>query len=207
MEWLGLGKGKKKAVVEEKKAYLDSKFLHHKIVDFDFVHGVKLPPGVDLNEWLATHAVNFFKNINLIFGTVNEQCTTANCPIMNAGATQYNWYDDKNKKIKLSAPQYIDTVMSFIEKQVNDEEIFSTKYGTEFPSCFQNIIKKIFKILFHVIAHIYHSHFQTIIDLEESTHLNALLLHYVLFTREFNLLDEKETSPLDDLIQMLKATT
>ena len=39
------------------------------------------------------------------------------------------WVDDKNKKKSCSAPQYIDLVMSFTQRNLDDESIFPTKYG------------------------------------------------------------------------------
>lgn len=37
--------------------------------------------------------------------------------------------DDKGKKSRLSAPQYVDYVMTFVQKNLNDESIFPTKHG------------------------------------------------------------------------------
>lgn len=37
--------------------------------------------------------------------------------------------DDKNKKKSCSAPQYIDLVMSFTQRNLDDESIFPTKHG------------------------------------------------------------------------------
>lgn len=45
----------------------------------------------------------------------------------------YYWYDERGKKTKCTAPQYVDFVMSLCQKLVTDEEIFPTKYG-EFSS-------------------------------------------------------------------------
>lgn len=45
----------------------------------------------------------------------------------------YYWYDERGKKTKCTAPQYVDFVMSLCQKLVTDEEIFPTKYG-EYPS-------------------------------------------------------------------------
>lgn len=39
------------------------------------------------------------------------------------------WFDEKGKKTKVAAPQYIDYVMTFIQKTITDENIFPTKYG------------------------------------------------------------------------------
>lgn len=43
---------------------------------------------------------------------------------------QYYWYDERGKKIKCTAPQYVDFVMSSVQKLVTDEDVFPTKYGT-----------------------------------------------------------------------------
>jgi hypothetical protein len=37
------------------------------------------------------------------------------------------WMDDKGKKSRLSAPQYVDYVMTYVQKTANDEAIFPTK--------------------------------------------------------------------------------
>jgi len=41
----------------------------------------------------------------------------------------YAWLDEKGKKTKVAAPQYIDYVMTFTQKTLSDESIFPTKYG------------------------------------------------------------------------------
>ena len=41
----------------------------------------------------------------------------------------YLWFDDKGKKTRVAAPQYIDYVMTFTQKTISDESIFPTKYG------------------------------------------------------------------------------
>lgn len=47
---------------------------------------VRLPPGEDLNDWIAVHVVDFFNRINLIYGTITEFCTAETCPRMSGGA-------------------------------------------------------------------------------------------------------------------------
>lgn len=42
---------------------------------------------------------------------------------------QYYWYDERGKKVKCTAPQYVDFVMSSVQKLVTDEDVFPTKYG------------------------------------------------------------------------------
>lgn len=48
---------------------------------------------------------------------------------MSLSLRTYYWYDEKGKKTKCTAPQYVDFVMSSVQKLVTDEDIFPTKYG------------------------------------------------------------------------------
>lgn len=49
---------------------------------------VTLPPGEDLNEWLAMNTVDFFNEINLLYGVIAEFCTEATCPVRRTKASQ-----------------------------------------------------------------------------------------------------------------------
>ena len=42
----------------------------------------------------------------------------------------YQWVDEKGKKLRCGAPQYIEYAMSYTEKALTDEALFPTKYGT-----------------------------------------------------------------------------
>lgn len=46
---------------------------------------VQLPPGEDLNEWLAVNTVDFYNAISVLYGTLEESCTAQTCPVMSAG--------------------------------------------------------------------------------------------------------------------------
>lgn len=80
---------------------------------------VKLPEGEDINEWLAVNVVDFFNQINLLYGTVTEFCTPLECPIMSAGPKyEYRWCDGVQfkKPVKVSAPEYVDYLMTWGKK-------------------------------------------------------------------------------------------
>ena len=47
---------------------------------------MRLPPGEDLNEWLAVNTVDFYNAISVLHSTLEEYCTPANCPVMAAGS-------------------------------------------------------------------------------------------------------------------------
>lgn len=116
---------------------------------------VVLPEGEDLNEWVAVNsmyifekiicislqvlsylydfpAVDFFNQINMLYGTITEFCTEESCPIMSAGPKyEYHWADGHTvkKPIKCSAPKYIDYLMTWVQDQLDDETLFPSKIG------------------------------------------------------------------------------
>ncbi|KAG0212733.1 MOB kinase activator 1B [Mortierella sp. GBA43] len=166
---------------------------------------VHLPEGEDVNEWLAVNTVDFFNQINMLYGTITEFCTPQDCPVMSAGPKyEYQWKDDGQKKpSRLSAPAYVDRLMSWVQDQLDNQDIFPRKIGVEFPSNFKTNVNDIFRRLFRVYAHIYTTHFSAITALGEEAHLNTSFKHFVLFTKEFDLIDQRELAPLADLIDTL----
>ncbi|XP_065361296.1 MOB kinase activator-like 2 isoform X2 [Calliphora vicina] len=189
------------------KLYLEESVLERKLPEADLKALVDLPAGLDYNEWLASHTLALFEHVNLVYGTISEFCTTSGCPDMTGpGNRTYLWFDEKGKKTRVAAPQYIDYVMTFTQKTVSDESIFPTKYANEFPSSFESIARKILRLQFHVIAHLYAAHFREIALLGLHTHLNLTFAHLTALHRRFNLIDEKETDVLRDLEVALRLT-
>ncbi len=93
---------------------------------------VVLPDGEDQNEWVAVNTVDFFNQINMLYGTITVFCTAESCPVMSAGPKyEYHWADGQTvrKPIKCSAPKYIDYLMTWVQDQLDDEMIFPSKIG------------------------------------------------------------------------------
>lgn len=150
-------------------------------------------------------AVDFFNQINMLYGTITEFCTEDSCPIMSAGPKyEYHWADGHTvkKPIKCSAPKYIDYLMTWVQDQLDDETLFPSKIGkyhivlkywhtfyltfllgVPFPKNFQSIAKTILKRLFRVYAHIYHQHFSEVVQLGEEAHLNTSFKHFIFFVQ------------------------
>ena len=38
-----------------------------------------------LLRWVAVNTVDFFNQINMLYGTITEFCTEESCPVMSAG--------------------------------------------------------------------------------------------------------------------------
>lgn len=169
----------------------------------DMRTAVALPEGEDENEWLAVHTVDFYNEVSLLYGTVSDFCTAETCPTMSAGPKyEYLWADGVTvtKPVKVTAPEYVDLLMSWIEAQLNNEAIFPTSVDVPFPKTFKGAVKNIFKRLFRVYAHIYYSHFEKVVELSAEAHLNTCFKHFISFVIQFDLVDKKELAPLDALI-------
>ncbi|XP_060043054.1 MOB kinase activator 1A isoform X3 [Erinaceus europaeus] len=168
---------------------------------------LKAPTCVLEHSNVCAHpAVDFFNQINMLYGTITEFCTEASCPVMSAGPRyEYHWADGTNikKPIKCSAPKYIDYLMTWVQDQLDDETLFPSKIGVPFPKNFMSVAKTILKRLFRVYAHIYHQHFDSVMQLQEEAHLNTSFKHFIFFVQEFNLIDRRELAPLQELIEKL----
>jgi MOB kinase activator 1 len=197
----------KKSHSKGTKRYELHKYAKNTLGSGNLKVAVKLPDREDLNEWLAVNTVDFFNQINLLYGSITEFCTPKTCPVMDAGPKyEYLWQDETMKKpIKCSAPEYVDYLMTWVQSKLDDETIFPSRVDVPFPKNFQQVVKTIFKRLFRIYAHIYYSHFNKIVSLGEEAHLNTCFKHYYYFITEFNLVDKKELEPLAELIQNLTA--
>lgn len=166
---------------------------------------VKLPEGEDLNEWLAVHVVDFYNQINMLYGSITEFCSPKTCPKMMATVEyEYLWQDPNLRRpISVSAPTYVENLMNWIQDFFDDETVFPAKLNCPFPSKFVPLVKTIMKRLFRIYAHIYCHHFEEITELGLQTHLNTSLKHFVLFSKEFNLVNDKDFGPLEELVHVM----
>ncbi len=50
------------------------------------IEAVRLPPGEDIQEWLAVNTVDFYNAISVLYSTLAEFCTESSCEVMSAGS-------------------------------------------------------------------------------------------------------------------------
>ena len=139
---------------------------------------VALPAEEDEFEWLACKTVDLFNEIALVHGMVSDFCTSHSCPRMTAGANyEYKWADPCSTKYRsptdVSAQQYVQLLMQWVQHQLDDQAIFPTKPGVPFPPNFRDVCGNIFRRLFRVYAHVYHSHHERVVELTFEAHLNS----------------------------------
>jgi len=168
---------------------------------------VKLKEGADFNDWLAYHMEYFRYQISLLYGIIEEYCTSS-CKIMTAGPRfQYFWKDDNSDKpIKVSACDYFRLLMDWIGALQEDEAVFPSNTQMPYPANFPEIIKPIFRRLFRVYAHLYYSHWSKLTSFVTESQLDGSMMHFYFFCHEFKLIDEDEFEPLQMLIEQLNAT-
>ena len=67
---------------------------------------------------------------------------------------EYLWADGIKIKtpIRCSSTEYVDYVMTWIEEQINNEQIFPTSSDNQFPRNYITIIRQIYTRLFRIFA-------------------------------------------------------
>ncbi|CCK70456.1 Mob1p KNAG_0E01940 [Huiozyma naganishii CBS 8797] len=168
---------------------------------------VKLPKGENVNEWLAVHVVDFYNQINMLYGTITEFCSPVTCPRMIAtNEYEYLWSFQRGQApISVSAPKYVECLMKWCQEQFDDEAVFPSRKDGVFPARFcDKVVIPILRRLFRVYAHIYCHHFNEILELNLQTVLNTSFRHFILFAQEFNLLRDADYGPLLELVSELK---
>lgn len=168
---------------------------------YDHKYLVQLPINEDANEWIAFNIFNFHKQISMLYGTINKNCTAETCPRMTAGKYEFWWSSSEKQPIDLCASKHIHHLLDWIQEQLDDEAMFPTESKNEFPDNYLGTCKLIVKRLFRVYAHIYHHHMNQARALREDGHLNSGLKLFICFVQEFNLMSQEDLEPLSAFIQ------
>ncbi|GBG26901.1 MOB kinase activator 1A [Hondaea fermentalgiana] len=205
------GNGEKKTLKPVKKhatmkRQTLSKLTQRTLGSGNLALAVQLPEGEDLDEWLAANTVDFFNEISLLYGLVIDDAAQFQEP--GSGfppGFEYRWGETNSKKpIRVSSPEYVDYVMTWVEDMLDNEEIFPTMEEDPFPENFLDYIKDIYKRLFRIFAIIYHRHFHVFEELEAQAHLNTCFKHFLFFCLNFDLVDDKELLALEGPVKRLK---
>ncbi|POM61723.1 Maintenance of ploidy protein mob1 [Phytophthora palmivora] len=190
--------------------------LHRHIKDsmasgLDLADCIQLPEGCQRDEWIAVHVIDFFNEISLLFGTISEFCTHTSCPQMSAGPCYtYLWADGVQQvtPVSLPASEYVARLLEWVEGQLDDPQLFPDTYNTatssssgECNSKFTRAARNILKRLFRVYAHMYHNHLQNYVALHAESHLNFCFKRFILFVRQFELIEQKELNALRKLFK------
>ena len=72
-----------------------------------------------------------------------------------------------------------------------------------FPKTFQPQCKKILTRLYRVFVHVYVHHFDRIMSIGAEPHVNTCYKHFYYFVTEFDLINEKEFAPLQEMTRKI----
>ena len=181
------------AATDSKPLYLCQPFVRSALIKGSFRTIITLPKYVHPYEWISVNLFDFFHNLNHFYGALAQFCTAQSNPTMSAGVgLHYAWVDVHGKPIYLPAPQYIDFVMTWINRLLDDEAVFPTRASRDFPQTFPITAKQVYKQLLRIFAHIYHAHFPWLLHLSCEGHFNSLFAHFIAFGKEFNLFDFRD---------------
>jgi MOB kinase activator 1 len=208
-----VGEGKKGTLKPTKKhgtlkqATLSKLKHQHTLGVPNLIDSVKLPEGESKNDWLAANIVDFFNEISLLLGLVMEPLEKKYTQPGEGfpPGFEYRWLPPGKKPIRVSSPEYIDYVMTWVDSQLDNESIFPVNEGDPWPEDFQEYAADIFKRLFRVFAILFHRAFDEFEKLEAQAHLNTVFKHFCFFAFEFKLLDSKETDALKAPVAALMA--
>ncbi|KAI5370306.1 Putative MOB kinase activator family [Septoria linicola] len=152
-------------------------------------------------------------------------CNDKTCPTMSAGGTTYTWIDTNRNPINLPAATYIKHIQTWVAGKIQDETVFPTgtfqqapplplpqQVGNDphhwlgkssgFPQRFEVELKNMYKQMFRCYAHLYWSHWLQFWDLNAYRDLNTCFMHFVNVGRIFGLLSERDTEPMQPLIDL-----
>jgi len=139
----------------------------------------------------------------MLYGSVLPLCTATTCPVMSATSKYVYHWQENNSTVQLSAPQYVDRLMTWINTLLEDERIFPSKIGVSFPPNFRDTAHRIMRRLFRIYAHIYCRHLQDVRSMDMEPHLNSSFKHFIFFAQEFQILSTTELEPLQPCIDVL----
>ena len=96
---------------------------------------------------LILQVVDFYNQINLLYGSITEFCSPQTCPEMKATDEyassvpvwklliktrfEYLWQDNEDFKrpTKMPAPEYVEHLMGWVQSNIDNEQMFPSRIG------------------------------------------------------------------------------
>jgi len=134
----------------------------------------------------------------------------------------WTWIDTNRKPINLPAPNYIKNIQTWVNGKIQDQSLFPTDGFTSappllnsandtdnwigkasgFPQRFEAEIRNMYKQMFRGYAHLYWQHWLFFWDTASHRDLNTCFVHFINVGRMFNLINDKDTEPMQPLIDL-----
>lgn len=180
----------------------------------DITGAVKLPPGEELNEWIAANTVDFYNELSLMWGIICDVGVPPMEPgegfppgfqyLRSASTPTAAMLFKNNTNTSCSGPEYIDFVMSWVDKEISDGVLFPRNASTPFPKNFMQSVRVIYTRLFRIFAIVYYHHYAQLEESGAVSHLNTSFKHFIFFIWEYDLVSEAEQEALAEIIKEIK---
>lgn len=166
------------------------------------------------NEWIAANTVDFYNEVALLYGLVEDFHQKASNPLSYAAlAEQYKTYKPKfpgffngfpqgfeyrlkeaNGKVsKPDGAEYVNMSMIWLEDQIDNSQIFPEMEDDPFPAKFiDTYVTEMFKRMFRIFAIIYAVCWPFVVENEAEAHVNTCFKHFYFFMKKFNLLKKSQ---------------
>eukprot|EP00924_Labyrinthula_sp_SR-Ha-C_P006786 snap_masked-scaffold_8-processed-gene-0.7-mRNA-1 protein AED:0.12 eAED:0.24 QI:0/-1/0/1/-1/1/1/0/296 len=164
------------------------------------------------NEWLAANTVDFYNEVSLLYGLVEEFHQQSSDPATHARLVEeYNGYANfpaffngfpqgfeyrlRGGNGKVSSPHgadYVHHSMIWLEDQIDNTKIFPEEEDDPFPPKFiDKYVKEMFKRMFRIFAIIYAVCWPFVVSNQAEAHVNTCFKHFYFFLKRFDLLKRK----------------
>lgn len=167
---------------------------------------VQLPRGFDKLEWLAYHATFLVRFVGMFWlsNGLSQQCR---CPTLSASHNvTWTMLDERTgKKITsknsaaVDARALIENSLKNLEKILDNEELFPSKYGNQFNGDFENLVKRCCRSMYIMVSHVLHAHHLFLSEQKIDSSFIDLFAYLITFVREFSLMDRKDLPALEQV--------
>mmetsp|Transcript_11551 Transcript_11551/g.13266 ORF Transcript_11551/g.13266 Transcript_11551/m.13266 type:complete len:295 (-) Transcript_11551:717-1601(-) len=161
-------------------------------------------------EWLAMNTIDFFNEVSLIYGMVEEFHVSVSrqpdydelvkkrkeggklpiAPYNRGFPAGYEYRvqgDDKNADH--DANWYCNITMAWIEDNIDNPEVFPEGENDSFPDDFDtNHVPEMFKRMFRIFSIVYNVCWPVVKEYESDKHFNSAFKHFYFFMKRYNLL-------------------
>mmetsp|Transcript_84974 Transcript_84974/g.177596 ORF Transcript_84974/g.177596 Transcript_84974/m.177596 type:complete len:209 (+) Transcript_84974:203-829(+) len=156
-----------------------------------------------MGEWLVNKSLVTLQELEEgVVKPLRSVCTETTCPCMSAGGPWYAWKNDEGKNIKVPAPIYVSSCMSWIEQVLVEEKRRMEGLGRdeEQPDTdLMEVLLTVHKYIFRVYAHAYTEHAE---EMPHDKGIDFRFKHWLCLTRSYGLVKEEELQPLKHLIDL-----
>ncbi|OAF68239.1 Mob2 [Intoshia linei] len=188
-------------------AFLTQTLTSRQLKNVNFID-IIVSPNIDEKEWILSNLVAFVGLMDSVYECFDSYCTDSLCSKLELPVPMKMYWPNvnDNSKIRTTSPRYIEYLLSFCFRLIDDNKCFPTVFGQPFPvDTFDLNVKKIAKCLITIVAHIYHSHLYDLTNIDMLSYVNTFTLHMFLFYEHYKLFTFDEESGMKELLGRLKS--